>query len=342
MRKEHRRAYRVTAVWVIAAVFLGLGIGASVASAQFGLKLPKIPKLGKKETEPTTPSRAKKLRVPAPEITSITPDSAPPGGDGELVVTGNNLFPGIVLNFCGTLTKLEVQSPERAVAHIKIGEAAEEGPCETTAVYGIGNDGEILPAGETSPEVHQQQRVSFSISNSSPLPVGFGMYNLMPEEEIKLAAAMEARGQKLQRSEEQLEKDQDTQKLVQEAQKAGKEKDLQKMMELAAQMQQTGAVQNVQGQMPQMLADTQRLNELQKQVKLGKLLLEAGSLKFVAENATIFTEPVSAVKQIAYLNMGEASKGIFRIAFSDGKSYCFKETEDNQNGVERVKKRLGK
>jgi hypothetical protein len=342
MREEYTTVCRESIFWAVAVIFLGVVVGASAASAQFGLKLPRIPKLGKKETEPTTPSRAKKPRVPAPEITSITPDSAPPGGEGELVLTGKNLFPGMVLNLCGTLTKLEVQSPERAVAHIKIGEAVEEGPCETTAVYGIGNDGEILPAGETTPEVHQQQRVSFSISNSSPLPVAFGMYNLMPEEEIKLAVAMEARGQKIRRSQEQLEKDQDAQKLVQEARKAGKEKDLQKMMELAAQMQQTGAVQEMQQQTPQMLADTQRLNELQKQVKLGKLLLEAGSLKFVAENATIFTEPASAVKQIAYLNMGEASKGVFRIAFSDGKSYCFKETEDNQNGVERVKKRLGK
>ncbi|MBZ5514774.1 MAG: IPT/TIG domain-containing protein [Acidobacteriia bacterium] len=300
----------------------------------------KIPKIGKQETQPPTPARAKKPQVPGPEITSITPDSAPPGGDGEIVVTGKNLIQGLTINVCGARTKLDVQSPERAVAHLEIGDQAEEGPCNATVVYGVGNNGEILPTADSSPELTQEHWLGYRISNSSPMPVGLGKFNLVPEEEMKLMAALDAKSEKFRRTEDRAKNDKNLQNLMEEAQKASKSGDLQKMMELAAQMQQTSAVQDVQQQTPEMLADSQRLVELQKQEKPGRLLLEAGAVKFVAGNATLFKEPASAVKQIAYLNAGDASKAVFRIAFSDGKSYGFRELPGSD--MDRVKTRLGK
>jgi hypothetical protein len=75
MRREHSCAYRKVGVWVVAAVVLGFG--ASASSAQFGLKLPKIPKLGKKESTPAPESKEKAAQLPAIEVTSVTPDSAP-------------------------------------------------------------------------------------------------------------------------------------------------------------------------------------------------------------------------------------------------------------------------
>lgn len=324
-------------------VLLGMLVGGSMARAQFGLPKIKIPKIGKQEPKPA--ARVKKLLAPAPEITAITPDSAPPGGEGRLILTGKNLIQSVDLRILcengGADAKVKVESPERAVAEVLFSENAE-GPCHISLVYGRGGGGEIVPAREASPEISQEQSVGFSISDSSPMPVGLGKFMLIPEEEMRLLVDLDARGQKMRRAQEQAEKDQDTQKLVEEAKQAGKERDLQKMMELAQQMQQKGEFQVAQQQGMLMGADAQRLSELEKQEKLGKLLLEAGSLKFVAEDATLFTEPVSAVKQIAELKVGGESKGIFRIAFKDGKTYAFKDTEVNQQGMERIKKRLGK
>ena len=111
MGRPRRDVCRNALCWT-ALIFCVLALGALPASpAQLGLPKLKIPKIGKQETQPPTPARAKKPQVPGPDITSITPDSAPPGGDGEIVVTGKNLIQGLTINVCGARTKLDVQSP---------------------------------------------------------------------------------------------------------------------------------------------------------------------------------------------------------------------------------------
>ncbi|MGD0921120.1 MAG: hypothetical protein ABSA70_05060 [Terriglobia bacterium] len=192
MRKEHCCAYRKTAVWIIAAVVLGLGIGASVASAQFGLKLPKIPKVGKKESKPATESKEKAAQLPAVEITSITPDSASPGAAGEIVLTGKNFFLGMRLRMgCGeeqgspeSLKNylVKVESPERATIQVKIPENAKEGPCTLYVVGYWGRTGVVTDETDESPsgtpEITQisPDKVLFRISNSGSMPISVPVF----------------------------------------------------------------------------------------------------------------------------------------------------------------------
>jgi len=193
MRKEHSSACRTAAVWVIAAVVLGLGFGASVASAQFGLpKLPKIPKVGKKESKPATESKEKAAQLPAIEVTSVTPDSAPPGASGEIVLTGKNFFRGMRLRMgcAGDEAAPEnlrnqlvtVESPERATFKVSIPENAQEGPCMLYVVGYWGRAGVVTdetnesPAG--TPEITQisPDKVLFRISNSGSMPLSVPVF----------------------------------------------------------------------------------------------------------------------------------------------------------------------
>ena len=193
MRREHSCAYRKIAVWVVAAVVLVLGIGASVAWAQFGLpKLPKIPKVGKKESKPATESKEKAAQLPAIEVTSVTPDSAPPGASGEIVLTGKNFFRGMRLRMgcAGDEAAPEnlrnqlvtVESPERATFKVSIPEDAKEGPCTLYVVGYWGRAGVVTdetnesPAG--TPEITQisPDKVLFRISNSGSMPISVPVF----------------------------------------------------------------------------------------------------------------------------------------------------------------------
>jgi hypothetical protein len=192
MRREHSCAYRKIAVWVVAAVVLGLGFGASVASAQFGLKLPKIPKVGKKETKPATESKEKVAQLPAVEITSIAPDSAPPGAAGEIVLTGKNFFRGMRLRMgCGEEERspeslqnylVKVESPERATIQVSIPENAKEGPCTLYVVGYWGRTGVVTDETDESPrgtpEITQigADKVLFRISNSGSMPISVPVF----------------------------------------------------------------------------------------------------------------------------------------------------------------------
>jgi hypothetical protein len=192
MRREHSYAYRKIAVGVVAAVVLGLGIGASVASAQFGLKLPKVPKLSKKESKPASESKEKAAQLPAVEITSITPASASPGAAGEVVLTGKNFFRGMRLRMgCGeeqgapeSLKNylVKVESPERATIQVSIPENAKEGPCRLYVVGYWGRTGVVTDETDESPsgtpEITQisSDKVLFRISNSGSMPISVPVF----------------------------------------------------------------------------------------------------------------------------------------------------------------------
>ena len=83
-------------------------------AAQF--RLPKIPKLGKSETtqQKSAPTG------PLPEVTSIEPNSASPGTEGDLVLTGKNFAKSMKLRMncpdeSPSIQSFKVESDTRAV-----------------------------------------------------------------------------------------------------------------------------------------------------------------------------------------------------------------------------------
>jgi hypothetical protein len=136
-------------------------VSASTGLAQFG-GLPKIPKLPKKNTttsQPATkevnPSHAGTMEVAS--VSAMTPDSAPPGGHGQVALTGTNFKPGMTLRFnCKGASfdadSVKVESATKVVAQISVPVTAQEGSCSTSARSASGKD-------------------PFQISNSANMPI---------------------------------------------------------------------------------------------------------------------------------------------------------------------------
>ncbi len=295
---------------------------ACAAWAQF----PKIPKISKKlPGQSDSKAQEQKSKGPVPEITSVSPDSAPPGGAGELVLTGKNFAEGMGVRFsCKDsasphIDSLKVESAGRAVAHVAFPDNLEDGPCDIYVDYVMGNNNEILPSREGTPEVAQMRSATFTASSSSTtLPVGLGEFGLVPEAELK---DLEKVG-KSSVDMEQMAKD------IQSGKVNPMDPDFIKKMQEASMAMSKMAQQ----------AGT----SAQKRVK-GYLSLKGTSLSFTQEGKTVFTEPVSKVKEVAEVKdpMGRSGK-IFKIAFADGKTYGFESDQSGSGVTERIKKRLGK
>lgn len=189
-----KKRYSVSRSWLLgigfAAWVFWLAAAAPFASAQFKLpKIPKLPKTGEKKSEPSRHQAHE-----APEILTITPDTFPPGGSSELVLTGKGFFRGMRLIIgCGGYEppdspfldrkpeKVRVENPERAVAHISIPLDAKEGPCKLYSVgiwgaKGVVDPEEIEESPAGTPEVLQMKSpVTFTISNASKVPVSVGV-----------------------------------------------------------------------------------------------------------------------------------------------------------------------
>lgn len=173
---KRRRVIRKILMWFLAGVLISLGDGLAPAFAQFGLpKLPRLPKTRKSKP----PEQKNESAGPIPELTKIEPDSAPPGGGGQIVLTGNNFSVGTNLrmtchNQAVTLEDFKVESPTRAVAHVKVAFGATEGPCELALEqHPTTKDpaGEITASTSGTVEVAQVKTATFSISKASPLPI---------------------------------------------------------------------------------------------------------------------------------------------------------------------------
>lgn len=180
----HSRVYFCALAIVVFWAFVGVPL----ATAQFKLpKVPKLPKVGEKKPEPS--KEEPKGAHEAPEVLSVRPDSFPPGGAGEVMLTGKNFFRGMRLRLqCRGDEespemlkdhKVKVESPEKAVVQIAIPFDAPEGPC---ALYSVGYwakagivdmDDETGASRAATPEVMQIKtaEATFSISNSSKVPV---------------------------------------------------------------------------------------------------------------------------------------------------------------------------
>jgi len=146
-----------------------LATQAPAAMAQFGLKLPKVPKIGKQEPKP--PAQAKQPQGPAPEVTSITPSSVPPGWEGDVVFSGKNFAPNMKLRLgCGNVKDFRVESGERATFHLKVQPTAEETTCVIALeVPPAAPTAETGPAAQGTPMVVQVTGATFAISESSNL-----------------------------------------------------------------------------------------------------------------------------------------------------------------------------
>jgi hypothetical protein len=154
------------------AVIFAFALSATAWAAQF--HLPKIPKLGKSEPA----QQQKKAEAgPAPEVTSIEPNSASPGAEGDVVLTGKNFTAGTSLRMncpeeAPLIQSFKVESATRAVAHIKFPFGVKEGPCEIfIEVRPVPGNSEIAPSSVGTTEVVQVKTVSFTISMSSAMPM---------------------------------------------------------------------------------------------------------------------------------------------------------------------------
>jgi hypothetical protein len=140
-----------------AGVMMAVVLAISTGYAQF--HVPKIP--GAQKTSETKPSRASTVEV----VSSANPESAPPGGHGQVVLTGQNFKDGMKLqfnckgaNFPADSTK--VDSPTRLEAQITVPVGAQEGPCDTS-------DSSTFPS--------QIGKGTFAISNSANMPIAISL-----------------------------------------------------------------------------------------------------------------------------------------------------------------------
>jgi hypothetical protein len=149
-----------------------LGFAGTAWAAQF--HMPKIPKIGKSKPA----EQKKEAAAPLPELTAISPNSASPGGEGDLVLTGKNFTVGTGLRMsCSdtqpALSNFKVESPTRAVAHIRFGFDTKQGPCEIyleSRPTTTNAQGEITASTSGTVEVVQVKSVSFAIAPSSAMP----------------------------------------------------------------------------------------------------------------------------------------------------------------------------
>jgi hypothetical protein len=304
-----------------ALVFLLATLVPAGAWAQF----PKIPKISKKLPGQSKSDDAKTPQGPLPELTSVTPDSVPPGGSGELVLAGKNLVDGVRVRIgCKDyqnlhIDSIKIESRERANAHVTIPDTMGEGPCEIFLEFVRGGDGEIMPSAEGTPEIVQARSISFSVSNASTsMPVGLGGYFLVPEDDLIAMAAM-AQAQA------------DAHKMTADMQ-SGK-----------ANMMDPDFIKKMQEAAMVMSKMAQRSQQPQQDGPLGFLLLKGGSVSFVLEGKTIFDQPVSNVKEISKIEDSlRGSSSIFRIAFKDGKAYGLRAPQSGHLDLDQLKKKLGK
>jgi hypothetical protein len=185
-----------------AAAFLGVifvfALSAEAWAAQF--HLPKLPKVGKSEQA----QQKNAPTGPLPEVTGIDPNSASPGGEGDLVLTGKNFTKGMRLRMncpeeSPSIQSFKVESDTRAVAHVKFGFNTKEGPCEIYIEAVPGGSGEIGASSAGTAQIVQVKTVSFTIAKSSALALSLPVMYL-GEGNMDFMAAMMKMQQSMQGS----------------------------------------------------------------------------------------------------------------------------------------------
>ncbi|HET7840397.1 MAG TPA: hypothetical protein VFM21_02265 [Terriglobia bacterium] len=159
-----------------AAVFLGIVLLSAMTATAWGaaqFRLPKLPKIGKSDS----PQQKQAAPTgPLPEVTSLEPNSASPGAEGDLVLTGKNFSSGMTLRMdcpqeSPSIKSFKVESATRAVAHVKFGLGTKEGPCQVYIAAVPGASSEIGASTSGTVEVVQVKTVSFTIAAASAMPM---------------------------------------------------------------------------------------------------------------------------------------------------------------------------
>lgn len=158
MSRRNRILIFQPAFILTAALMVWAASGSTSFGQLRGLKVPSLPKGIVKPSKPASPE-VKPSRGDSPEVqvlSMISPDSAPPGGHGQLVLTGQNFKDGSPLTFdCKgarfRADSIKVESATKAVAQITVPVTAEEGPCSTS--------------------MRSAKEGPFQISNSASMPV---------------------------------------------------------------------------------------------------------------------------------------------------------------------------
>lgn len=301
-----------------------------------------------------------------PVLTGISPKAAPPGGMGELVLTGGNFFQGMSLTISGVeILRVKVESPVRAVATIHVPDRTPEGRCDLALQWWYTPKGEISPSPQGTPEVGQIVRsVSFTIDNSAPMTIVLGKLTLFPEEELSVRKSMYGSGKAMEQraganqlsndQKQNMQKQSDDLKEMQAKYKRGEITQAEYMaaaMKAASGMmgqmtpQQKAAMGQQMADAGQMGQTSKKLTELQKQEKRVELRLDQGSITVLDGKTPLATEKVSALKDISSLPPlpDKDSSQEFQMTFSDGKKYCFRTDNENADDVvARLKKRFGR
>ena len=166
----------------IGIVMLVVGSSGLSLAAQFGLPKVKIPKLpGQKTSTTAKTSNDTKSSLPPPEVTTIEPESGPPGGSGQITLTGKNFNSNLRLALNCTegsipVTQFQVVSPERATFTTAIPANSKEQACglQFTHYDKVGGSDD-QPSLSGTPEVYPVRDSSpkFKVSASGKLPVAF-------------------------------------------------------------------------------------------------------------------------------------------------------------------------
>jgi len=156
MQDIQRRAL-TRGFWTVLMAGFVWAAGASIGAAQF--RLPKVPGNSNKETKPSQSG--------SPEVSTVSPDSAPPGGHGEVVLTGKNFQRDPTVQYqlkCKgadfSLQSAKAESDTRLVAQVTAPLNVEEGPCDL-----MGKTFQSWPI----------SKGAFSISNAAQMPVDIAL-----------------------------------------------------------------------------------------------------------------------------------------------------------------------
>jgi len=168
------------------------------ASAQFGIKIPKVPSIGKDKNESkdskdskvakTTTAAAPTPAGPPMELSSISPNVVPAGWEGDVVFTGKNFLSNMTVDLeCADIHGLKtrdfkVNSSTSATLHLQLPDGNWDERDEATCVFTLTQvtkemPKDISPTTKGDPQVQQLKTAtgatSFGISNSSPIPRGY-------------------------------------------------------------------------------------------------------------------------------------------------------------------------